>query len=241
MSYKQCIFGIPTERATEAQVLALVRACMADLAGQGLDIPRVYVLVDGDAHARKTGLRTFMLGTRGASPHMLTRAPLFEFMYCSRDLPVVTLLHDDQHGVYLFEYFDPKSPPPRIARIVSDGPYLGTNVPERLTVDFPQKQFSHARLRALHNKPEAKLTPAEAAAIMDWHGAAAVGLRQFFPRWRGSYLDLLHRKNAWRVWHPKDRKSAPRKFKKPDDWHNVVAFWLEDDDWRAGGLTPRYY
>lgn len=109
MSYKQCIFGIPTARAGEADVLALVRACMVDLAGQGLNIPRIYVLLDSDARARRTGLRTFMLGTRGASPHMLTRAPLFEFFYTSRDLPVVALLHDDQHGVYLFESYDFRS------------------------------------------------------------------------------------------------------------------------------------
>lgn len=41
------------ERARDrGQVLALVRDCMADLRGQGMSIPRTYVLVDGDAHAR---------------------------------------------------------------------------------------------------------------------------------------------------------------------------------------------
>lgn len=242
MSDKQCIFGIPTARATEAQVLALVRDCMADLRSQGMTIPRTYVLIDGDAHARATGLRTFMIGVRGDdTDRWLARAPLFEFIYSANNLPVVALLHDDQHGVYLFESFDPKSPPPRVTRIVTDGPYLGTNAPDRLTVDYPQRPFSNARLRALHKKPEITLTPAEAAAIMDWHGAVAIGLRQFFPRWSGSYLDLLHRKNAWRVYDPKQPKSPPRKFKRPPEWRNFVGYWLEDDDWRAVDLPPRYY
>jgi hypothetical protein len=240
MSYKQCIFGIPTAAASEADVLALVRECMADLDSQGLNIPKIYVLIDSDVRARRTGLRTFMIGARDPGGRTLTRAPLFEFMFSARRLPVVALLHDDQHGVYLFERYDPKASP-RLVQIVSDGPYLGTNAPERLTVDYPQKQFSNARLRALHDKPESKLTGPEARAIMDYHNAVAIGLRQFFPRWRGSCLDVLQRKNAWRVYHPRDREAPPRKYKKPDDWHNFVAYWLEDDDWRLAGLPPRYY
>lgn len=238
MGYTQCIFGVPSECADEAKVLAAVRACMIDLASQGLRIPRTYVLIDSDTRARRTGLRSFIIGVREAGDRVLSRTPIFEMLYCT-DLPVVTLLHDDRRGIYLFERFDPQAEP-RVAFLLSDGPYLGGSAASALTVDYPQKGYSHEELRALHEKPEEALTPAEARAIMEWQGAVAIGLRQFFPRWRGSHLDVLYRKNAWRVYDPKQPKSPPRKFKKAAELRNFVSPWPEEDDWYRAGIEPRW-
>jgi hypothetical protein len=241
MSYKQCIFGIPTERATEAEVLGLIQSCMADLASQGMRIPRVYVLIDSEARARRTGLRLFVIGVRERGERMLARGPLFEFLHTTGEgLPVVLLLHDGQHGVFLFERFDPDANPRRV-QLMSNGCYLGGTALPHLTIDYPQKGFTVAELRALHEKPQEKLTPAEARAIMEYHDAVRIGLRQYLPSFRGSYLDLLHRKNAWRVYDPKNPDEAPRKFKKPSRLRNFVAYWPEDYDWRTAGLQERLY
>jgi len=76
---------------------------------------------------------------------------------------------------------------------------------------------------------------------MNYDNAVRIGLRQYHPRWSGSYLDLLHRKNAWRVYDPKRPDDPPRKFKKPRDFRNFIAHWPEDSDWRQAGLEPRFY
>ncbi|HEY8380093.1 MAG TPA: hypothetical protein VIK91_26565 [Nannocystis sp.] len=238
MGYTQCIFGVPSDRADEATVLAAVRACMIDLVSQGLRIPRTYVLIDSEARARRTGLRLFMIGVREPGNRVLARTPIFEFLIYKK-LPMVVLLHDDRRGIFLFERYDPEAEPPMV-RLMSDGAYLGGSGLRHVTIDYPQKGFSNEALRALHEKPPEELTPREARAIMEWKGAVWIGLRQFFPRWRASYLDLLYCKNAWRVFHPEKREEPPRKFKKPAEWRNFVAWWPEDEDWDAAGLEPRW-
>lgn len=237
MSYQQCIFGIATRRMPAHKVLGLVAECMADLAGQGLRIPATYVLLDGEARAKRAGVRMFAIGVRERGDRVLTRTPLFEYLYSvADDARVLTLLHDDQRGVYAFDLYD--SDLPSNVGLLSDGCYLGGST-RVLTVDYPQKGFTHAALRALHKKPPEKLREREAAAIMQYANAATLGLRQFFPKWTGSYLDLLTSDTAWLVHDPRNHHREPEEVDRPRGWRNFIAPWPEPDDWSAAGLDPR--
>jgi len=235
VSYKQCIFGVPVEAASEAQVLARVGAAMRDLAGE-LELPDIVVAIDDDARAREIGVRCFIIGARPPRARQLTREPVYERLaYGEDEWPVVTLLHDDQHGIYFFKWFDPEATP-RVVKLLSDGPLLGGQV-DRVEREFAQKGFSNAELLALLEKPEAALSERERRAVMEYANAVSLGIGQFFPRWKGSYLDLLYAKSLWCV-YPVGR---PVRVEGDGAWANVVSPFPEDSDWRQAGLAQRDY
>jgi hypothetical protein len=150
---------------------------------------------------------------------------------------VLSLLHDDQAGVFLFERYA-RETKPLVVSLLSDGPYLGATK-AKLTIDYPQRGFSNADLRVFHEIPQARLAEREARAIMSYEDAATIGLRQFFPGWSGSYLDMLGRDTAWRVFDPKRLNAAPEEVERPKGWRNFVAPRPEEEDWRMAGFEPR--
>ena len=226
MGYAQCIFGVPTDRITRDELLAVLVDAMRELAGE-LALPDVYALVDREANARKRGLRLFMLGRTAERDTLVDRGAFAEYVGLGH--PLVTLLHDDRTGVHLFRHDDPEGDPGCVW-LRSDGPYLGGHL-DVFTVDYPQKGFSRAELAALHDKPEAKRTAREARAIMDYDHAITIGLRQFFPRLRApQYLDLLDLPEAYHVYSPKKRLRSPTKLATPARWHNMFAHWPDDAD-----------
>lgn len=140
MSYRQCIFGVTTKEMPGKKILGWVRNCMAEQASEGLKIPEVYLLLDDAARAKRAGVQLFMIGVREAGDRVLMRNPLFEYLVDTADgAGVLTLLHDDQRGVYRFERYA-RGSKPLIVSLLSDGPYLG-ETRAKLTVDYPQKDF----------------------------------------------------------------------------------------------------
>ncbi len=210
MSYQQCIFGVPSAKVSQAMVLDRVAEAMSDLSGD-LELPDIVVAVDDEARARESELRCFIIGARPPRDRQITREPVFERLaYGEQDWPVVEMIHDDQHGIYLF-----KGPGVRLA---SDGPYLGGNL-DKLTIDYPQKGLPHEALGELE----------------DYSNALSLGLRQFFPRRKRDYLDLLYTKTLWHVFPAETARKVPG----DQPWANVVSPYFEDLDWRLAKLEPR--
>jgi hypothetical protein len=224
MSYKACFFGVPFGAS-----LAPFKA-MADELRMENGYTGVYLVTSPEAEARATGLR---LGYLLATPAPRGRVPREFFTERWSGSPLFTLIYDDQNGYFMFEH-RPLAGGPQ--SVITWGHAVGLS-DLTLTIDYPQKPFTNAQLDAAYRKPEAKLTKAEAKALMEPADAITLGMMQFgFQSGRRACLDLVHAKKAWSLLEAK-----PKEQPIPDVAGPIVAYGLEPYELSLHGLEPRHY
>jgi len=172
----------------------------------------------------------------------------------------VTIHHDDQHGVFLFEKWDYRDATAeenheqwvdsmRVLSILSDGPYVAAGIGV-LAVDYVQRRFTHDELRALHERDFESLAPSERDAVERWEDAVTVGLRQVCPndppkRYLGAAWESA---TTYQV-VARGHAIAPVRASRPPLWECTPFLFYEVPDdvggfynrWREAGLEERVF
>ena len=240
MSYKQCIFGVPTASLSRELLIDNLNSYMTQLSSD-VELPDVYALISPEEEATRTGLRLFMLGTDGPrrGGTMIARGFLVESLRRFEDIILAVCLYDDQNGVFMFNLNQANTN--AFIHLLSDGCYLGGDL-DAIEFDYPQKSFSREELQGFNKKDPSELTDAEYLAVAEYKDALSLGLAQFFPNaTRAGCLDLLYAKEALVVYRADDEDLSGARCDKPQNWCNMMAFWPEPVDWMWAGMKERHY
>jgi hypothetical protein len=188
MSYKLCFFAAPASDPLDAVLDRLSE--IADELRFENGHEEIYAVTNTEADAQRCGLRLIHLLASPALAGRVSRDFFIEWY----NAPLFIAVHDDQHGIFLWQYNNPGQP---TQSILTAGHRVGTrNI--TLTSDYPQRAFTNAQLDEAARKPEDALTPAEAAALMSYANAITLGLAEHAPSLtRSAFLDLLQADSAW--------------------------------------------
>jgi hypothetical protein len=231
MSTKARVYAVPSGAFDSAAALATEIANA--LAG-----PRGSweIRVDGEAYAAiaapspKSDAWTFTLRSpTDDEAHRLTvstalgQHPAFQTL--------TFLHHNDQVGVYWFEHATPGKPTKRRPsgrtsfRLGSTGPYLCGDA-KAITIDYPQKGYTHKQLIKLNQKAAAKgkLTAKDERAVDEYMSAVAIGAAMFYPGGL-RYMKVLYAEEGWLVWDRGRHLGSAPAAKLADDW----SFCLDRD------------
>jgi len=181
-------------------------------------------------------LRYFRLLGSPRGGYVYDLEPFLE-AFVSPSRPLVVLLHDDQHGVYLFERW---SNGERDLSILSDGPYVGTTSCQ-ITVDFVQKRRSRDEIIALHDKPYDQLTQEERNVIERWEDAITIGLRQCYPGEGRRYLREAWKHSVTYELVTGGRACTPQRSDSPTGLVNLIDYVPPDSRWESACLPFRMY
>jgi hypothetical protein len=229
MSYKLCFFATPASDPLD-DVLNRLSEIADELRFEN-GHEEVYAVTNTDADAQRCGLRLIHLL---ASPALAGRVSR-DFFMDWYEAPLFIAVHDDQHGIFLWQYKNPGQPTQSILTVSH---CVGTrNI--TLTSDYPQRAFTNAQLDEAARKPEDALSPAEAAALMSYANAITLGLAEHAPSLaRSAFLDLLRADSAW----PLLKKTSPRKqVKLPHNCGPIASFYIEAYEFEAHNLEPVFY
>lgn len=248
MSYRAVFFAVPTEEATEAELIArLPRATFTPKTWSTIEkyppiyssperVPEgsqthAYAALATEELAQASGLRYFFLATNDRGWDYWSKFELPSFFEQLAPWTVITLSHDDRHGVFFFERR--ASTTPKLTWILTAGALYGGTM-SKITVRFKQKAYTVAQLEKILQKDEADMTPAERRAATEPDDAITIGLRQLYPRARyGEYLDLLHASHFWRY----NSKDKPVVVPRPGRPAALVGRIPSNSHIRRAGLT----
>ncbi len=184
MGYTLTIFGV--EKETDETVLCEALARLGRwLEKEGaLPVPLAAVVTKP---VKTKPLRWMVFYCDPDDPTALSQGAVLEILGETIS-PLTMVVHDDRTGQFSFVHTEQGKP---VLALHSDGPYLQVLRGE-VTVDHPQKGFTHDALRALHEKPESALSDREYKAIAEYDSALKIGLKQRYPseRWPRQ-LDVL--------------------------------------------------
>ena len=230
MSNKLVRFGVP--KATPNETITQACAGVIDILDSAPE--DLFVWIQRPSLDPSHRLRWFSFYGRQGRHYLIS--PFVESL-TERLTELVVVVHNDQVGAFLFEYRREGSRP---ISILSDGPLLAPlRYSAPITVDYPQRAFTHAQLDAICERAEADLRPAERAAVTEYHNAVTVGLRQCFPDEGRSYLSATDAIDLFqiRAGHQTLKAARPISGEIGDSVLEVVP---DDSHWRAAGIPNRF-
>jgi hypothetical protein len=230
MSYKLCFFAMPANEPL-ADVLQLFANFASELADEN-GYEQLYLVTNTVEEAKRDGLWLLHLLAAPAPYGRVSREFFTERLERGS---LITMVYDDQHGIFCWEQTSVDQPD---QGILTDAHRVGTYGLE-LTVDYPQRGFTSAQLDEALKKPEEELTEAEARALMEYDDALTIGLRQYgSTATRASLFALLRKEGGWPLL---ERSSKTAQVKLPKNAGPVADFYIEHYTFNAYGLEPRRY
>jgi hypothetical protein len=230
MNDRQCIFGVPAD-------FDIFDLCdiIADVmyAYDCSDFSSLFIACNDEEEAQESGVRLFVIGSTDRE-WFLDREEFVEAFSLNRDVPLITLLHDDLDRIYLFEQtLEGES----FKFLMSNGPYISGDI-DSIDIEYSQKDFSNSELSLLYEKPRLELTEEEQRAIFDFDNAIDIALRQWYPAIDyPNHLNLLYSKETYAVIGGEIGSQIGR----PRIWYNTFHYSPSDADWSRSNLSNPYY
>ncbi len=230
MSHRQCIFGVPAE-IDPYDLCEIVAEAMYGY--DHSDFSSLFIACEEEVVARENGIRLFIVGSTDREWY-LDREEFVEAFSINSDVPLITLLHDDEDRIYAFEEVIDGE----ISKfLMSNGPYLSGDI-DSIDIEYSQKGFSNSELNSLYQRSKAELTEEEQRAIFDFDNAIDIALRQWYPTVEfPCYLDLLYDGETFAVIGGEVGSAIRR----PKIWYNTFHYLPSDSDWSRSGLSNPFY
>jgi hypothetical protein len=230
MNERQCIFGVPAD-------FDIFDLCdiIADAmyAYDCSDFSSLFIACNDEEDAHESGVRLFAIGSTDRE-WFLDREEFVEAFSRNRDVPLITLLHDDLDRIYLFEQtLEGES----FKFLMSNGPYLSGDM-DSIDIEYSQKEFSNSELSSFYERPRLELTEEEQRAVFDFDNAIDIALRQWYPAIEyPNHLNLLHSKETYAVIG--GEIGSP--IRRPRIWYNTFHYSPGDADWSRSNIPNPYY
>lgn len=186
----------------------------------------VYLVESTDAEIAASGVRLVNLLADPAPRGRVSR----EFFTERWSLfPLHALIYDDQNGVFAWIHHMPEY---QSEGVMSDGCLVGTDG-ITLSVDYPQKGFTHEQLVTLSRKDPGDLSDAEWKAVGEYLDGLRIGAAHYgFAVTREMLFALLHRKTGHALIANTSRPL-------PETAGTVIDFYVEPYLFKSYGLPER--
>ena len=133
MNHRQCVFGV----SAELDPFSLCEVIAESMYGFDCsDFSSLFIACDDDAYIRSTGMRLFIVGSNDREWY-LDREEFVEAFSLSQELPLITLMHDDEDRIYTFEEMTEGE---KTKFLMSNGPYLSGDL-DCIYIEYSQKKF----------------------------------------------------------------------------------------------------
>lgn len=230
MSHRQCIFGVPAEIDSYSLCEFIADAMYAY---DNSDFSSLFIACDRKESVMESGIRLFVVGSTDREWY-LDREEFVEALSSNSESPLLTLLHDDEELIYVFEEtIDGET----TKLLISNGPYLSGDI-EVIDIEYSQKGFSNDELSLLTQRSRRELTEKEQRALFDYDNALDIALRQWYPAIEfPNHLRLLSTSDTFAVIGGKVGASINR----PKIWYNIFNYLPSDSDWSRSDLANPYY
>lgn len=230
MKHRQCIFGVPAQFDPFNLCEVIADAMYVyDIS----DFSSLFIACENEEDVMESGIRLFIIGSTDREWY-LDREEFMEAFSNNQDIPLITLLHDDEDRIYAFEEVLEGE---QDKFLLSNGPYLSGDV-DRIDIEYFQKGFSNSELNAFYQRPRRELTEEEQRAIFDFDNAIDIALRQWYPAIEyPKHLNPLYARETYAVIGGDTGAQIGR----PRTWYNTFHYSPNDSDWSGSDLSNPHY
>lgn len=230
MNHRQCIFGIPAE----LDPFSLCEVIAEAMYGYDCsDFSSLFIACDDNRCIRASGMRLFIIGSADREWY-LDREEFEEAFSLNQELPLITLLHDDEDRIYTFkEMLEGEN----TKFLMSNGPYLSGDL-DSIYIEYSQKSFTNDELSSFYQRDRSELTEKEQRAIFDFDNAIDISLRQWYPaiEWP-DHLNLLSTRDTFSL----IGSEIGSPIRRPRIWNNTFHYSPNDADWSRSDLSNPHY